>query len=525
MASRFVVPDRDQVFMAAVSYREVLGDDHPVWTVIDVVDVLDLSVVYGRYGQDPAVGGRPAIDPRVLLSLLIFGYSEGKRSSRELEVACRRDWAYRAICGDRGPDHATIARFRQRLDDVLAGLFAQVLAVCAGAGLVEVGLVALDGTKMGAAASKGSNRTADTLARLEGEARAMLDEAASADTAVDTAGPDGCGGGGGWSEARREAEAARRVARIGEAVRVVADAEARRVAEEKKRGKPKRPVANTTDPDSRVMKTHDGAWIQGFNAQAVATADQVVIAAEVVSDPTDVAMLEPMFVAAQANLDAAGIVTPIGVGLADAGYWSAANAAASGDLATDMLIATTKSHQVGTVSVDDAAVARDAARVEVIEQVVAGKLTAVEAGRRIGLSARRVRVLASRYRDHHTLESAETIARHQMQSRLAEPTNRDLYRQRGWLIEGCFAHLKVGRRTRQFSRRGLESVNAEWKLIHIAGNISKLHRHRHRGPNPPHRPSNAASRRRQRARIGCRSRFNTRRPRQHPKTRHHPTHR
>jgi transposase len=119
VASRFLVPDGGQSFFEAVSYREVLGDDHPVWTVIGVVDELDLSEVYGRDVADVSVGGRPAFDPAMLLALLVFGYCEGKRSSRALEDACCRDWAYRAICGGMCPDHATIARFPQGLDDVL----------------------------------------------------------------------------------------------------------------------------------------------------------------------------------------------------------------------------------------------------------------------------------------------------------------------------------------------------------------------------------------------------------------------
>jgi transposase len=477
MASRFLVPDREQMFLEAVSYRDVLGDDHPVWTVIDVVEGLDLSAVYGRYEADMSVGGRRAFDPAMLLALLVFGYCEGKRSSRQLEDACQRDWAYRAICGEITPDHATIARFRQGLDNVLESLFAQVLAVCAAAGLVEVGLVALDGTRMGAAASKEANKTAVTLQRLEAEARVMLDEAAAADDADHDVGLRVS------SETRRDTERERRTDRIRQAQQVVADAVDKQVAEEKKRGRKKRPVGNVTDPQSRLQKTRNG-FIQGYNAQTVVSADQVVVACEVTPDPTDVGWLAPMLTAAVTNVEAAGVTDPVGVAVADAGYWSQANAEAEDALGVDLLIATTRSHRVGASAgekADDERATRDRERLPMISRIDDGEITVAEAARRLGLSHSWVSTLLARYRRHDSLMSEATLARHTMERRLAEPANRDRYRQRGWLVEGSFAHIKTHRNTSRFSRRGLVACNAEWNLINLAGNLLKLHRR----PNPP----------------------------------------
>jgi hypothetical protein len=147
----------------------------------------------------------------MLLALLIWGYCEGKLSSRQLEQAARRDWAYRAICGGLVPDHATIARFRQSLDDVIADLSTQVLTVLVIAGLVDVEMVALDGTKIEAAASKEANRTEATLAAMRVEVERILAGAAAADRADDTAED---GGGGGWSGQRRQADNERRHQRI-----------------------------------------------------------------------------------------------------------------------------------------------------------------------------------------------------------------------------------------------------------------------------------------------------------------------
>ena len=174
MASKFLVPDRDQSFLRVASYRDLLGDDGLVWTVIGVVEGLDLSAVYARYGDDIGQGGRPAFDPAMMLTLLVFGYCEGRRSARELETACRRDVAYQAICGGMVPDHATIARFRVMIDDVVESLFVQVLAACRERGLVDVGRVALDGTKIGAAASKDANRSVERLSELEIQIRQIL---------------------------------------------------------------------------------------------------------------------------------------------------------------------------------------------------------------------------------------------------------------------------------------------------------------------------------------------------------------
>lgn len=519
MASRFLVPDREQTFLEAVSYREVLGDDHPVWTVIDVVDGLDLSVVYGRYVADMSVGGRRAFDPAMLLALLVFGYCEGKRSSRQLEEACRRDWAYRAICGEITPDHATIARFRAGLDDVLGSLFAQVLTVCSAAGLVEVGLVALDGTRMGAAASKEANKTAATLERLEAEARVMLDEAAAAD--------DGDGDGDGGlrvsSKTRRVTERMRRAERLREAQQVVADAVTRQGAEEKKRGRPIRPVGNVTDPESRLQKTRNG-FIQGYNAQTVVSADQVVVACEVTPQQTDVGWLEPMLHAAAANVEATGVTDPIGVAVADAGYWSQANANAEVAGGVELLIATGKSHRVGIPAddeTDDETTVQDRERLDTVTRIDAAEISIADGARRLGLSHSYVSKLVARYRHHGSLVSGATVARREMEHKLAQRANRDLYRQRGWLVEGSFAHVKTHRNSTRFSRRGLTACNAEWTLINLAGNLLKLHRRPSTAPEPGSRPASKPG-------SGIRQSRNTPHTQQHsrpdPTTRrNHPT--
>ena len=485
MASGFLVPDRGQSFFRATSYRELLAGDELVWTVIDVVESLDLSGIRARYGVDVGQGGRPAFDPAMMVSLLVFGYCEGKRSARELEAACRRDVAYQAICGGMTPDHSTIARFRVLIDDVIESLFVQVLGVCAQRGLVDVGRVALDGTRMQAAASKESNRTSDTLAVLRSQVEAILaetlpdpdgpgdsDNPGGAGGADNPGGPGGfgdggggdldgpgdvgdpggsgggddSGGGGGWSRLRRMRHLQDRLGRIEGAQVEVERSRLRREHDEKRRGRKRggKPVGNVTDPESRLQKTRDG-FIQGYNAQAVVSGDQVVIAASVTAEATDVGEFESMVDLTMTNLAIVG-VDPVGDFIADAGYWSRNNTLVEESLdGTVLLIAPGAKHH------------------------------------RVGKPPPPLAPGASR----------EAQAKHDMATRLADPDRRDSYRQRGWLIEGCFAHTKTHRRTRRFSRRGLAACQAEWALIHLAGNILKIHQARHSRPGtpPPPRPT------------------------------------
>ncbi|MFV1962453.1 MAG: transposase [Acidimicrobiia bacterium] len=504
MASKFVVPVRDQSFLELVSYRDVLGVDHLVWTVIDVVEGLDLSLLYERYAPDVGGGGRPALDPAMLVALLFFGYCEGKRSSRQLEDACVRDWAYRAICGGLAPDHATIARFRQGMDDVLEGLFGQVLMACATAGMVNVGVVALDGTRMGSVASKEANRTAATLEKMQAEARRMLDEAAQADShdtnadgdSTSSSGVGGVNDGSGRvsCESRRVTDQVRRGVRIREAQQVVTDAGVRGDAEVTKRQKPKRPIGNVTDPESRLQKTR-GGFIQGYNAQSVVSGDQVVVACDVTSNPTDQAQLKPMLRAAATNVAEAGVTDPISVALADAGYASEANFGAETGLGISLLIATGKTHKVGERDNDNATAVRDRERVDVFRRVDAGQCSLSEAAGILGISYSWVSTLRSRYLDHGDLGSESMLAWRAMRDKLAVPQNRDLYKKRGWLIEGSYAHIKTHRGTDSFLRHGLTACQAEWNLINIAGNLRKLHKKRlQTSPTSPTDPLNASDR-------------------------------
>src|SRR3954449_3209686 len=169
MAQNFLGCDRDQVFLLPPSVDDWLPADHFARFVIAMVEEMDLSAFYADYRADGH--GRPAHDPAMMVALLVYAYACGQRSSRGIERACVEDIAFRVIAANRVPDHATIARFRQRHEDAIADLFGSVLGLCARAGMVRVGVIAIDGTKMHANASQHANRDYERIARqILGEA-------------------------------------------------------------------------------------------------------------------------------------------------------------------------------------------------------------------------------------------------------------------------------------------------------------------------------------------------------------------
>ena len=163
MPQNFLACDREQELLLPPSLREWLPEDHLAWFVVDAVAQMDLAAFYGAYRADGH--GRAAHDPAMMVTLLLYAYAIGERSSRRIERRCVEDVATRVICANQRPDHTTIARFRQRHESALAGLFGDVLALCAEAGLVQVGVVAIDGTKVHANASQHATRSYEEIAR------------------------------------------------------------------------------------------------------------------------------------------------------------------------------------------------------------------------------------------------------------------------------------------------------------------------------------------------------------------------
>src|ERR671930_917233 len=175
MGQRFVACDREQSFLMPPDVREWLPADHLAWFVIDAVGEMDLSAFYAAYRVDGH--GRAAYEPSVMVALILYAFATRVRSSRAIERHCRQDVAYRVITGNLVPDHATIARFICRHERALAGLFAEVLGLCDRVGLVNPGVVSIDGTRIAGSASPEVNHTFDQIAReIVAEAKAT-DEA------------------------------------------------------------------------------------------------------------------------------------------------------------------------------------------------------------------------------------------------------------------------------------------------------------------------------------------------------------
>jgi transposase len=436
----FLVCDRDQELLLPPSLREWLPADDLAWFVIDAVAGLDLGAIERRCTCGGP--GRPAHDPRMMVALLLYAYAVGERSARRIERSCRRDLAFRVITANRFPDHSTIARFRQRHAEALAELFVQVLALCARAGMVKVGRVAVDGTKLRANASLDANRR---YRAIREEVERMLAEAAETDAAEDAQ----FGSARGDELPPELADPGSRRARLEQARRELEAEEQAREAEyqakcagrEQRRSSPRNPGGrppkapdperleqskrNITDPDSRVMSAR-GQHIQGYNAQAVVGEGQIILAAEVSNAGNDSNQLAPMLDAARESLAAIGHEDRIKCALADGAFWNHDDIAAERERHNIVVVIPTSDphHQAKRQKSP-----RQGAQADRIN-----KILATEPGKR-------------------------------------------LYRQRAAMIEPVFAHTRHQRGITRFSRRGLTAVNHEWKLIAATHNLLKLFRY------------------------------------------------
>ena len=461
--------------MIPPSLADWLPDDHLAWFVIDVVAELDMSSFLTGYRLDGRGGA--AYDPQMMLALLVYAYCVGERSSRKIERRLVEDVAFRVVAANQQPDHATIARFRVTHETAIAGLFGQVLAVCARAGLLRPGLVAIDGTKLNANASRDASRTAEQIAEE------ILAEAAATDAAedVDEAAVGRAADGGSHEGLRdRGGRRARLRALLDELEAEAAEKSyeahlARRAEKEAATGKPtrgRRPTpgsathkarrqANLTDPDSRLLKTKDG-YLQGYNAQAVATTDQFVVAAEVTNIAMDAPAYAPMVTAAKQNLKAAGEHRRVRRVVADAGYWSVENVAMKG---VESFIAPGRARQLKKIA------ETEQTRTAILDRVDTGEIDTLAASEHLGVTRARVNQLLRRRRAGDPDPLTTTMI-----AKLDSPRGSKTYKKRAPSIEPVFAQIKHNRRIRAVSRRGLTAADSEWKLICATHNLLKIYR-------------------------------------------------
>lgn len=447
----------DDLWLLPPSPREWLPEGHLAEVVSDVVDELDLKAILTTYGG--VTRGVAPYHPRLLVKVLFYAYAVGIPSSRQIAKELEEDIAFRVLAANQQPDFRTISDFRQQHLAALTDLFVQVLKLCQRAGLVKLGHVALDGTKVQANASKHKAMSYDRMvkeeARLQTEVDALLRAAATADTQDDaTYGPDRRGDELPAELARREqrlqairaAKAVLEAEAQAEAALAHAAHEARDAAgpRQSRAPQPPSPVPspkaqrNFTDPESRIMPASGakGSFVQGYNCQAAVDATaQIIIAADVTDEANDKRQAQPLFFQAVANTGHVPRIASL-----DAGYFSEANVTAVAALGCEPLIPPNRQPQ----------------------------------GRAVPA--------APRGRRPATLSVAERMRR-----TLRTKRGRAHYAKRKMIVEPVFGQIKQGRGFRQFLLRGMRKVRGEWALICTTHNVLKLWRALRRRPGETRR--------------------------------------
>jgi transposase len=426
MAKTFRPFDRDQMLLMPPSLHDWVSEDHLARFIADLVETFDLSAIEDTYTEER---GYPPYHPRMMVGVLLYAYCTGTYSSRKIAAKLADSVAFRFLAAGNQPDFRTISEFRRRHGEALAALFTQGLRLCRKAGLVKLGRVAIDGTKIKANASKHKamsyGRMKQAEAALEQEVAELLRRAEAADRDEDERyGPDRRGD-------ELPAELARRQSRLAtlREAQAALEAEARERAQAEGKDPdgarpPDKAQRNFTDPESRIQKTPDG-YIQGYNAQIAVDGGpaQIIVAQHVTPAAPDVQELVPAVTAITQGLRR----KPREV-LADAGYWSEANVDALEAKGIAPFIATKR-------------------------QKHSEPPPAAPRGR----------------------PPARLSVRDRMARKLATRSGQKVYALRKTIVEPVFGQIKQARGFRQFLRRGLERVQQEWALICLSHNLLKLH--------------------------------------------------
>lgn len=448
MAYHFKPCDREQRLLLPPSLDEWLPCGHLARFILDATAQMNLSAFLAAYRADGT--GQAAFHPASMVALLLYSYSIGERSSRQIEKRCEEDVAYRFIMANQRPDHSTLCRFRETHEAALSAVFVQVLRLCQEAGVLKVGVVALDGTKLIASAALDANHKKDALGA---EVQKILEEAKAADTREDALfGRDRRG-----DELPPELQDPRsRIARLKECMgRLQAKEDAERGAQAEKiarreqaeaesgkkmRGrKPKLPdevvdadaKANVTDPESRIMKTRWG-YEQAYNGQAVVTEQQYILAADVTQEENDQHQAHPMLKQAQANLAEVKVAAAIGALLLDAGYCNETTLKSETEEGPELFCATTKDWK-------------------------------------------RRKALREQPSPRGRIPKALTV-KDRMERKLLTQRGRSMYRKRGQIVEPVFGQIQTVQDGKRCMRRGVRAVRSEWRFTCGAHNLLKLWR-------------------------------------------------
>jgi transposase len=433
MSYHFLPYEQEQMYLMPPSVQEWVREDSLARFVSEVVDELAakgrLAGFYGQYREDG--WGAAAYHPVMMVKVLLYAYSTGVASSRKIAAALEQDIGFRFLAANQTPDHRTVNTFRSQHREAIEALFVEILELCGEAGLVKLGRVALDGTRV---QGNSAIEQKQTRAQLEAAVQELLATAEAVDLAEDEQYGLGVRGDELPEELRSAGKRLQKLkaalAKLDEDRDKLREAQQELIDEREKRGgikrgrKPKEPgeidlpektTVNTTDPESQILSTRRG-WVQGYNAQAITDCgSQVIVAQQITQDHNDVQQLVPML---ERCLEQAGAMPDTLV--ADSGYWSDANSEAGGE-ATLLLIAVPRRH-----------------------------------GRAV---------------------SPPSAQRQAMEQRLQEEKNQEAYAQRKSTIEPVFGQIRT-RGLNCFGLRGKAKAALEWSLWCTTHNLLKLWRAR-----------------------------------------------
>lgn len=472
--------DLDQQLLLPVDMNDWVPEDDPSHLIIDVVSVLDLREIYATYREDGQ--GAAFYRPELMMAVSLYSYLRGARSSREIERECRYDVGYRIVSRNSFPDHTTISRFFQKHGTVIGKTFVEVLALMNTAGLISNKVLAIDGTKLKANASLDANMTYE---KLEVAIAARIREILAKDAEEDALyGPDLRG-----DEVPEQFRKRADRLRYFRAAKQRLDEEQQSRSEEKKekiqsrnddetktgkkkRGrKPKPPqndpspesVANTTDPDSSIMKTRTH-YIQGYNVQALANQDGIILASRVTNSAADYNQLVPMIhelctVAEQTDIPVTNLTL-----LADAGYWCEENAVAMRKQRLQFLCSTRSERDVFSIQGLSRALLD-------LEDLYSGSVHPSPCPVTLAsLGDWCSRFLIS----DDGIPTPPTISKLIMETRMEPPAVKLKYSRRKVIIEPIFGWIKENRGIHKIQRRGLTHCDNEWKLICLTQNLKTV---------------------------------------------------
>lgn len=446
MNSVFKEYDRNQLSLFPPSMDDWVPANDFSRFLVEAIAKLKLTEFHKGYSLGT---GRKAYPPEILLSTLIYAYSNGMRSSRKIEIACQSDLRFRYVSAGLMPDHSTLSRFRSMHEERIVSFFKKTVELAYEMGMKRLGTIAIDGTKISANASLSANKTKD---KLEKELKEIVAEASKQDKTEDE-----CFGATKRGDEMPNdiidpnARASRLescINRLEEAENKALEKQKQKIKEreddeqdsgKKKRGrKPKQPEevvnkdakANPTDPDSRIMKSQKG-YVQGYNAQAAVTEDQLIVSAELTQDENDKKQLTAMVESSESNTKnvKGEEITDI---LADAGYFNEDEIKKLPDSHPELYIATQKDcNQRKECSSENSPTGR---------------------------------------------KPSEMTMKQEMERKLLTKKGKQQYSKRGWMVEGTFGQLKHNLKFDRFMRRGLSACKSEWNLICATHNLLKVFR-------------------------------------------------